>query len=157
MECACASVASLLLINSRRHKFTHEVYRKLMRNRRTDAIVIKSPNNKNNNSPFSPSLENQRLPKPTRAHFSQHGTLFSGHHRGHQICRGHEAVSAANLLISLITGVYLGPWEGASHRVGAPFQSKLLIDFPNILTVGGSFSVTHSVHNLSECNLLLQP
>ena len=35
-----------------------------MRNRRTDAIVIKSPNNKNNNSPFSPSFENQRLPKP---------------------------------------------------------------------------------------------
>lgn len=57
-NCACASVASLLLINSRRHKFTHEVYRKLMRNRRTDAIVIKSPNNKNNNSPFSPSFEN---------------------------------------------------------------------------------------------------
>jgi hypothetical protein len=42
MECACASVASLLLINSRRHKFTHEVYRKLMRNRRTDAFVILS-------------------------------------------------------------------------------------------------------------------
>ena len=34
-----------------------------------------------------------------------------------------RAVSAANLLISLVTGVDLGPWEGASHRVGAPIIS----------------------------------
>ncbi|MDA9612773.1 hypothetical protein N9S22_01525 [Paracoccaceae bacterium] len=34
-----ASVASLLLINARRHMFTNEVYRKLMRRMRTDAIV----------------------------------------------------------------------------------------------------------------------
>ena len=60
-----------------------------MRNRRTDAIVIKSPNNKNNNGPFKPLFENQRLPMPTRAHFGQHGTQYSGHHRGHQIYRRH--------------------------------------------------------------------
>ena len=57
-NCVCASVASLLLINSRRHMSPREVYRKLMRKMRTDAIVIKSPNNKNNNGPFSPLFEN---------------------------------------------------------------------------------------------------
>ena len=35
-----------------------EVYRKPMRKMRTDAIVIKSPNNKNNNGPFKPLFEN---------------------------------------------------------------------------------------------------
>jgi hypothetical protein len=51
-NCACASVAHVLLINSRRHMFPREVYRKLMRKMRSDAIVIKSPNNKNNNGHF---------------------------------------------------------------------------------------------------------
>ena len=63
-----------------------------MRKMRTDAIVIKSPNNKNNNGPFSPLFENQRLRLLPPAHFSQHGTLFSGHHRGHQIYRRHGIV-----------------------------------------------------------------
>ena|GEM_PF-3900384 len=34
-----------------------EVYRKLMRKMRTGAIVIKSPNNKNNNGPLAPLLK----------------------------------------------------------------------------------------------------
>ena len=37
--CVCASVAHILLVSLRQLKFTKEVYRKLMRNMRTDAIV----------------------------------------------------------------------------------------------------------------------
>jgi hypothetical protein len=42
---ACASVAHALSVTLRGHRFTKEVYRKVMR---TDAIVIKSPNNNSN-------------------------------------------------------------------------------------------------------------
>ena len=38
-KCVCASVAHVLLITLSGHMFTKEVYRKLMRNMRTDAIV----------------------------------------------------------------------------------------------------------------------
>ena len=38
-KCVCASVAYVLSVTLRQLKFTNEVYRKLMRNMRTDAIV----------------------------------------------------------------------------------------------------------------------
>ena len=38
-KCVCASVAHVLLVTLRGHRFTREVYRKVMRIMRTDAIV----------------------------------------------------------------------------------------------------------------------
>ena len=38
-KCVCASVAHVLSVNLSQRKSTKEVYRKLMRNMRTDAIV----------------------------------------------------------------------------------------------------------------------
>jgi len=75
----------------------------------TQSLTKANQNNSNNNGPFSPLFENHWFRLVPGAHFSQHGTLFSGHHRGHQIYRRQGAVSAANLLISLETGVALGP------------------------------------------------
>ena len=48
-----------------------------MRIMRTDAIVNRSPNNGNNNGPFSPLFENQRLPKPTGSYLSSMGPYSS--------------------------------------------------------------------------------
>ena len=38
-KCVCASVAHVLSVTLRQLKFTNEVYRKLMRNMRTDALL----------------------------------------------------------------------------------------------------------------------
>ena len=129
LKCACASVASLLLINSRRHTVTYEVYRKLRRNRRTDAFLLCSLTSLSFHTGSNNSNNKRRPLVPLLKVISQlryRGSLTStmgpsgGHHRGHQKCPRQHRCPVAKLLISLETGVCLGPSVGTIGLPGAP-------------------------------------